>query len=86
MTDTQLKQAFDLVKSKKDWKDPIRAWCKTSEIERISRAVIHYTATEPIFTSPITVKKGEEFSRFKAGNVVCIVTADGYRMGPAGDH
>ena len=75
-TTEQLKEAFDKVKDKTDWKNPIKAVIeKTEDMSLIQEAIMYYTATLADFTK---LKKGPN-----AGKI--LVTADGYRMGPCGD-
>lgn len=84
--------AFDLVKSKSDWKKPIAKVVAGFElaaagvtIEDVKEAVAFFTATEADVV-PTTV-----LAHHKDG-MVCfeapafLVNAAGYRAGPAGDH
>lgn len=76
-TTTQLQEAFDKVKDKTDWKNEIKAVIeKTEDMVLIQEAIAYYTSTLADFTK---LKKGPN-----AGKI--LVTAAGYRMGPAGDH
>jgi hypothetical protein len=83
---TVLSRAFDLVDPSKinprpgvTWKDPIHAYVTARTLQHcgltladIKEAVEHYTATEATVTEP--------------GEHIYLVTAIGYRAGPAGDH
>jgi len=84
-TQEQLEQGFKLVQPKTHWKDPIRKWCKVEEIDLITESVIHFTGTVPNFGDSHVVWN-QPWGRFKKGNEICICVADGYRMGPCGDH
>lgn len=83
-TREELKEAFDKVKAKTHWKDPIKSWCLAKDKDVIYEAVIYYTATVPEFSSFRTLNK--RWRGFNVGDEICFVTADGYRLGPAGDH
>ena len=72
-TQKQLKEAFELVENKSHWKKPINALVSTdADIDLIHAAVIHFTATVPIFRNVS-----------KNGNDHILVLADGYYAGPA---
>lgn len=73
----QLKEAFEKVQDKKDWKNPIKAFIdKTEDMVLIQQAVIHFTGTVADFTK---INQGPN-----KGKV--LVRAEGYRMGPCGDY
>lgn len=70
----ELQEAFDIVKDPQDWKNPI-VWVGEMCDETLAcvrEAIVYFTATEA------TV------SDMGDGNLQ--IEADGYRMGPAGDH
>lgn len=76
-TQEQLEEAFKKVQPKTHWKDPIKAFIeKTEDQMLIQEAIIHFTATVPQFTK---INKGSNKGKI-------LVTAEGYYMGPAGDH
>jgi len=76
-TQEQLSQAFDKVKDAKDWKSEIKAVIeKTEDMVLIQEAIIHFTGTIANFTK---LRKGPNKGKI-------LVTAEGYRMGPCGDH
>jgi len=66
----QLSIAFDSVKNKDHWKNPIDAIINVTDMDIVSEAIIYFTATEA------------EFGKPKDGKVR--VRAIGYYMGPAG--
>ena len=68
----QLKEAFEKVQNKEDWKDEVMGYCSAKDKILIREAVVFFTATEPRFT--------------KIGRNSWRVYAPGYRLGPAGDH
>lgn len=72
-TEEQLDQAFDSVCSKDDWKDSIDAVIDKKDQDLVTEAIIYFTATSPSF---LQVKQKGKIR----------VVAEGYRMGPAGDH
>jgi len=76
----QFEDAFSLVRNPADWKAPIRAWVPSSRIAVTLDAVEYYTATRPAITD--THRAGDllDAERFY------LIEADGYRLGPAGDH
>lgn len=89
MNDYEKEQArmnawFDLVKPTTHWKDPINSICSTEEVGPITDAIIYFTATVPTFVKLGVMIRDE--GRFKKGDQLWRVTADGYRRGPAGDH
>ena len=74
----ELKAAFDRVSDKADWKAPINARVKINadharEMNLIEAAIVFYTATTTFWHWD---EAGKEW----------IVSADGYRRGPCGDH
>jgi hypothetical protein len=74
-TRDQLWEAFGRVKNKTDWKDVIDCIVEIADDEDrdlIHKAVTFFTATVPAFKH--------------LGGRKYRVTADGYHMGPAGDH
>lgn len=74
-----LHRAFDMVCDPEDWKAPIAAEVTLPEVDDgaiIAQAIAHFTATRP------TVRLvGQNADGYRLS-----FTADGYRMGPAGDH
>lgn len=68
----ELKPYFDRVCNKSDWKRKIDAFCRIEDAEKVIRAIAFFTATEAKIT-----RMNDEWVR---------VQADGYRLGPAGDH
>lgn len=71
-TQEQLEAGFKLVQPETHWKDRINAVIEAKDEALVYESVIHFTATVPSF-SPV---KGNKLR----------VKADGYRMGPCGDH
>ena len=84
-TQEQLEEGLKLVQPKSHWKDPIRGWIKENEIDLVTRSVIHFTGTVPTFDDSYVVWN-QPWGRFKKGDRICVAVADGYRMGPCGDH
>lgn len=84
--DTVLSKAFDLIDPSKlnprpgvSWRDPIHAYVTARTLahygvtlDDVREAVVHFTATEATVTEP--------------GTDIYLITAAGYRAGPAGDH
>jgi hypothetical protein len=70
-TAEQLEWAFDLVASKKDWRNPISAYVARDLCHQVVCAIQFFTA------APIEV-----FETDQPGQV--LVTSCGYRLGPAG--
>jgi hypothetical protein len=68
----RLVRAFDRVRDPRDWKGPIQAVIPSKERRVVQRAVIIFTESWPIF-HPIPGHKDQ-----------LVVTAPGYRLGPAG--
>ena len=71
-TQEELQKAFNLVCDDKDWKAPIDSLCLINEMEIVSAAISHFTATKAKFN---TIPENRKWAR---------VTAQGYRSGPAG--
>jgi hypothetical protein len=78
-TQEELEVAFNKVKSLTHWKDPINKIIDVKDKDVVERAIIHFTATIPTFHKLRNVNKVNK-------DLWLRVTADGYRMGPAGDH
>jgi hypothetical protein len=78
-TQEQLEMAFNKVKPITHWKDPINRIIEAKDKDIIAAAIIHFTATEPVFSEL-------ENTNAVNKNLWLRVQADGYRMGPAGDH
>lgn len=70
---SELEEAFKRVSDPKDWKGPILASCPGELVTLVVEAIKFYTATVP------TVSLNTRTMEF-------IVSSEGYRMGPAGDH
>ena len=69
----QLAAAFDRVRNPRDWKAPIRAVIAAGERPVVEQAVLWFTETVPVFEpAPGEAER-------------LMVTAPGYRLGPAGD-
>jgi hypothetical protein len=71
-THAQLTEAFDRVRDQNDWKGPIFAEIPATERRVVQKAIYWFTATVPVFAA---VPRNAER---------VIVTATGYRLGPAG--
>jgi hypothetical protein len=71
-THAELTEAFDRVRDRTDWKGPIFAEIPATERRIVQKAIYWFTATLPVFAT---------LSR-DSGRL--IVTATGYRLGPAG--
>jgi hypothetical protein len=69
----QLAAAFDRVRNPRDWKAPIRAVIPVTQRPVVEKAVLWFTDTVPEF-----VAAPGETDRL-------VVSAPGYRHGPAGD-
>ena len=69
----QLAAAFDRVRNPRDWKAPIRAVIAAGERSVVEQAVLWFTETVAVF----------EPARGEAERLM--VTAPGYRLGPAGN-
>lgn len=69
----QLAAAFDRVRNPRDWKAPIKAVIAAGERPVVEQAVLWFTQTLPVFEpAPGEAER-------------LMVTAPGYRLGPAGD-
>lgn len=64
---------FEKVHDPADWKAPIRAMVPDTELQSFKDAIVFFTATEP----------REERSGIPG---YVILSSEGYRRGPAGDH
>lgn len=69
----ELKKAFDAVCDPTDWKAPIMAAMPGEAVNIVVAAIEFFTATNP--------KVG-----VAVGTMRYVVTSEGYRAGPAGDH
>ena len=67
----QLAAAFDRVRNPRDWKAPIHAVIPATERPVVEEAVLWFTNTAPVFVA----SPGERDQ--------LVVTAPGYRLGPA---
>ncbi len=86
-THEELETAFDLVKDKEHWKNPIYSYCTSEEIKIIAAAIQYFTATEAKFDYIGKIKVPiPNANRFKIGDHIFKVRAGGYRAGLAGDH
>jgi hypothetical protein len=72
-THAQLERAFHQVRNPRDWQGPIFAQIPAAERRVVQKAVFWFTATVPVF-----VEVPNDTRRL-------MVTAVGYRLGPAGD-
>jgi hypothetical protein len=69
----RFEDAFSQVQDPDDWKAPIDTVVDArQDLELVRQAIVYFTATVPTFSD--------------AGDGQVRVQADGYRMGPAGDH
>jgi len=68
----ELTKAFDEVKNKDNWKQPISAWVHLSNLEVTLEAIKYFTATEG------------RIVRTSTDECSVLIHADGYYMGPAG--
>ncbi len=71
-TKEQLKEAFEKVQDSAHWKNPINSCCRGAELEVTREAIRFFTGTETEF--------------FYLDNGWYKIKADGYRLGPCGDH
>ena len=72
-TPDELETIFAKVCAPDDWKAPIEVWCRGEEVMPIREAIRFFTATEPrVELNPRTMRY--------------LITSEGYRAGPAGDH
>lgn len=71
-TQAQLKAAFDKVKNKRNWKNPIDALVDPSEDMRaINAAIVHFTGSPSDYVK--VLRKGKEMLRVRAaGYYACI--------------
>ena len=72
-TQAQLSDAFDAVANPHDWKAPICVAVPGEHVSIVVAAIQFYTATEPTIELCIS-------------NMRYVITSEGYRNGPAGDH
>mgnify|MGYP004133154183 FL=1 len=72
-TPEQLGAIFAKIHDAQDWKAPIEAWCRGEAVLPICEAIRFFTATEP--------KVELDTTRMRY-----LITSEGYRAGPAGDH
>ena len=72
-THEELGAIFDKVCDPDDWKAPIAVWCPGEVVLPICEAIRFFTATEP--------KVELDTARMRY-----LITSEGYRAGPAGDH
>ena len=70
--ETHLKQAFDMVANKDDWKAKIDCWIRKRDHALVKEAIKFYTATSMWVTG--STKTYER------------IESVGYRSGPCGDH
>ena len=68
-----LSKAFDAVADPDDWRAPIAVWLPGEAVNLAVAAIRFFTATTP--------KVELDMRRMKF-----LVTSEGYRAGPAGDH
>jgi len=71
-TSEQLKYVFKNVCDENDWKEPIIAIIDKNDWEIVRKAIVFMTATLPVITAETAIKYS--------------IYAEGYRLGPAGDH
>jgi len=83
-THNDLEIAFNLVKNKTHWKDPINALIEPKDIPSVDAAIRYFTATEPKFTCVGRVASNSDSKN--CFTYFVHVEAAGYRAGPAGDH
>jgi len=72
-THETLSKAFDAVADPGDWRAPIAVWLPGEAVNLVVEAIRYFTATDP--------KVGLDMHRMRY-----LVTSEGYRAGPAGDH
>jgi len=72
-TPDELSAIFAEVHDPDDWKAPIAVWCAGEAVLPICEAIRFFTATEP--------KVELDTTRMRY-----LITSEGYRAGPAGDH
>ena len=73
LTPDELETIFAKVCDPGDWKAPIEVWCRGETVLPICEAIRFFTATEP--------KVELDTTRMRY-----LITSEGYRAGPAGDH
>jgi len=77
VTRGELADAFHKVCDCQDWKAPISAWIFAEDVPLVLAAIEFFTATKgKLVESHLT----------NENRVECLIKADGYRLGPAGDH
>jgi len=81
---TQLVAAFDLVAPKSHWKDAIEAVVRVSVMEAMGLTIFDVTKSVAFYTA--TEAMAQEISGENGALWGYLVTAPGYRAGPAGDH
>ena len=72
-TEEELSKAFDAVANSDDWKDEIAAVMPGEAVTLVVAAIEFYTATTPKISLNVNTMR-------------YVVTSEGYRRGPAGDH
>ena len=72
-THGELSKAFAAVENPNDWKAPIAAFMPGEAVMIVTAAIEFFTATKPV------VRLDPRTMRY-------LVTSEGYRAGPAGDH
>ncbi len=72
-TNEELRKAFDSIADADDWKNPIAAIMPGEYVSIAVASIVFYTATVPKISLDVKTMK-------------YLVTSDGYRAGPAGDH
>lgn len=70
-TFAQINGAFDLIKDRRDWKNPISVRIPNEYADVVIASIEFFTSTIPM------VQSDGEYR---------IIESEGYRMGPAGDH
>ena len=68
-----LEAIFSSAHDSADWKAPITVWCSGESVAPICEAIRFFTATDP--------KVELDTNRMRY-----LITSEGYRAGPAGDH
>jgi hypothetical protein len=76
----ELMPYFSSICNRKDWKSPINAFCRKEDKEKIKEAIEYFTSTAPEFDE---INDSEMVVSLKGW---LQVSADGYRLGPAGDN
>lgn len=86
-TESQLRAAFELVQNPADWKAAIDSYVSSDELKVVAAAIEFFTGTTAKFDYiRLVTEDSVTATRFKAGDHILKVRADGYRRGPAGDH